>query len=59
MGGSALWQRGRARGLLDDDDEAAVSVSLAVDVLPADHLRSARSGQLAQQRSVDLTWVRH
>lgn len=44
MGGSALWQRGRARGLLDDDDEAAVSVSLAVDVLPADHLRSAALG---------------
>ena len=41
MGGSALWQRGCARGLLDDDDEAAVSVSLAVDALTVDHLRSA------------------
>jgi hypothetical protein len=46
VGGSALWQRGRARGLLDDDDEAAISVSLAVDALTVDRMRSAALGTI-------------
>lgn len=46
MGGSALWQRGRARRLIDDDDEAAISVPLAVDARTVDRMRSAALGTI-------------